>query len=167
MKITFEGKTIGEVLDQMQDMLTRVNKPLLAPIQANTAWTEAMAKIPAVQGPGPDVFAQPRVVDKPVDKPVSNPGKTSKQRTPKQLENDAKLRERALAKKAAGLKVGDKTPLPTPPPLKTAERMDPAEVVRIRQKTIEDLKQAYANGHKKQLTNLPPTLHNTAQTITE
>jgi len=101
-------------------------------------------------------------VDKPVDKPA-------KARSPKQLENDAKLRERALAKKAAGLKVGDPMVPPIPPPPATAESLGlaPDEVARNRARTIEDLQAAYANGFQKEVFELLSRFGNGAKSFRE
>jgi hypothetical protein len=104
-----------------------------------------------------------------VANPVEKPERTAKQKA-----NDERLRERALAKKAAGIKPftkappkSDPTPKAPPPPPKTAEGMDPAEVVNIRQKTITDLQEAYANGHQQEVFELLSRFGNGAKSFRE
>ena len=182
MKITFEGRTLGEILDQLMDMLNAFPRP--AEINTNTlsekANTTALpTAAPGVgaQGPGPDPVPSDNV---PVDKALDNPGKTPKARTAKQLENDERLRERAASKKAAkpakappvqktldelmeedAAAAAAKAPKTAPPPL------DPAEVVKMRQKTIEDLQSAYANGHQKEVFDLLGRFGNGAKSFRE
>jgi hypothetical protein len=45
--------------------------------------------------------------------------------------------------------------------------MDPVEVVKIRQKTIEDLQSAYANGHQKEVFELLSRFGNGAKSFRE
>jgi hypothetical protein len=174
VKITFEGETLDDVIVQMAQMLAG------APGSKSTDLDLAPPVVKA-QGPGPEVV--PAVIPSvgnseqfptPPEKPVV------KQRTPKQLENDERLRERAAAKKAAGLKPFEKTPKvakapapapapAAPPPPATAESLglDPAEVVKIRQKTIEDLQSAYANGFQKEVFELLSRFGNGAKSFRE
>ena len=149
MRLTFEGRTIQAILDEMESTLEayrQVSRKVQSP-----------SREPAVA----DFFAE-KSVDKPVDKPA-------KVRSPKQLENDAKLRERALAKKAAGLKVGDPMVPPIPPPPATAESLGlaPDEVARNRARTIEDLQAAYANGFQKEVFELLSRFGNGAKSFRE
>ena len=149
MRLTFEGRTIQAILDEMESTLEayrQVSRKVQNP-----------SREPAVA----DFFAE-KSVDKPVDKPA-------KVRSPKQLENDAKLRERALAKKAAGLKVGDPMVPPIPPPPATAESLGlaPDEVARNRARTIEDLQAAYANGFQKEVFELLSRFGNGAKSFRE
>jgi hypothetical protein len=178
VKITFEGKTYGELLDQMAHVLAVTSK------QSGTFAATASKNVSEDQGPGPEaVSAPPQIVENPVEKSAAKsaavPEGGKKARTAKQLENDERLRERALAKKAAGLKVGDKAPKapkaaapvekPLPPPPATAESLglDPAEVVNIRQKTINDLQEAYANGHQQEVFDLLSRFGNGAKSFRE
>ena len=149
MRLTFEGRTIQAILDEMESTLEayrQVSRKVQSP-----------SREPAVA----DFFAE-KSVDKPVDKPA-------KARSPKQLENDAKLRERALAKKAAGLKVGDPMVPPIPPPPATAESLGlaPDEVAKNRARTIEDLQAAYANGFQKEVFELLSRFGNGAKSFRE
>jgi hypothetical protein len=165
VKLIFTGKTIRDILDEMESVLATTK---MSPRQASMA-DEIKNVAPAppakVQGPGPDPFnGGVAHGDNPVGKPVDTSVDTSvekpkRERTAKQKENDERLRIIAQEKKAAGtsFKKTAKAPAPEPappPPPKTAEGMDPAEVVRIRQKTIEDLQTAYADGHQKEVFEL-------------
>jgi hypothetical protein len=127
-----------------------------------------------LRGPGPEV-AKP--VEKPgdflKDIPRESPVEKAKPgRTEKQRENDERLRAAAKAK-AAAKKAAKAQPLdtasmmPKPPPPKTAEGMDPAEVVKIRQKTIEELQAAYANGFQKEVFELLSRFGNGAKSFRE
>jgi hypothetical protein len=177
VKITFQGETIHDILTQMENTVAvfGIRKSILSQV-APSDETKNVAPAPA-QGPGPDVFADMGLaptppVETPVAKSVDKPGKT---RTPKQLENDEKLRERALAKKAAGLKPFDKMPKSAPavekvvPPPASAESLGlaPDEVVKLRQKTIADLQDAYANGHQKEVFELLSRFGNGAKSFRE
>ena len=185
MKVYFEG-TLLEILNEMGVMVGAYALKKIDTAVSEKLKTTALPSEPPVteaQGPGPDEAKDPfdasteSPVDKPVhrrvDKPVEKPAKT---RTPKQLENDEKLRERALAKKAAGLKPFDKMPKsappvekPMPPPPASAESLGlaPDEVVKLRQKTIADLQDAYANGHQKEVFELLSRFGNGAKSFRE
>jgi hypothetical protein len=167
VKITFEGKTIGEVLDQMGDLLAAVR----------------------VQGPGPDVLQPSEVIaSPPVEHPVEHPvGKPEakppikKERTEKQKANDERLRILAQDKLAAKRAKGVLAPAPVdkpqvaekkkPEPQEadpfTASEVDPAKIVAIRQKTIEDLQSAYANGHQAEVFELLSKFGNGAKSFRE
>ena len=176
MKITFQGTCFNDILNQMAEVLDAARRQAsmveVPPPAASSIPEDLVFANP--QGPGPEPFAETAPpVDKPVAKSVDKPGKT---RTPKQLENDAKLRERALAKKAAGLKPFDKMPKaappvekPMPPPPASAESLGlaPDEVVKLRQKTIADLQDAYANGHQKEVFELLSRFGNGAKSFRE
>jgi predicted lipid-binding transport protein (Tim44 family) len=156
VKITFEGKTIGEILDQMQDVITLANKPLMASVPQDYSVQQANA------------LQDIALVDKPVDSPVDKP--VGKQRTAKQLENDERLRAAAKAKIAAK-KIAKP---PAPEPEDEAEEADPfdaaadpAETVKIRQKTLEDLQSAYANGHHQEVLELLSRFGNGAKSFRE
>jgi hypothetical protein len=96
--------------------------------------------------------------------------KPKRERTEKQRENDERLRVAAKAKiaaKKAAKTVSDPMVPPIPPPPKTAEGMDPAEVVKVRQKTIEELQAAYANGFQKEVFELLARFGNGAKSFRE
>ena len=187
MKITFEGRTLGEILDQLMDMLNAFPRPaeILTNNLASTTNTNAIVSETSglgAQGPGPDPVPSDIVPSDivPVDKPLDNPvGKTPKVRTAKQLENDERLRARAADKKA-----DKKAPKAAAPAEKTlddlleeaaaadatkaaAPPLDPAEVAKMRQKTIEDLQSAYANGHQKEVFDLLGRFGNGAKSFRE
>jgi hypothetical protein len=171
VKITFEGKTHQDIFDQMESLLASTN---MSRRQASMADEFKNVDVAQAQGPGPDPVPQDIVLgDKPVENPVS---KTPKARTAKQLENDARLRERAASKKKAA------PPAPAQKTLdelmaedeaakakatKVAEETDPAKVVAIRQKTIEDLQSAYANGHQQEVFDLLSRFGNGAKSFRE
>ena len=118
-----------------------------------------------------------------MDKSGDKPAKRT--RTPRQLENDERLRQAALAKIEAKKVAKAKTkldaaaaqyrkeiapdPMPTPPPPASAESLglEPDEVVRIRQKTITDLQEAYANGHQQEVFELLSRFGNGAKSFRE
>jgi hypothetical protein len=163
VKITFEGETLDDILDQ----LTRVL--LAAPPAAVKA-----AAVKAAPAP---------IVAKPAEKSAEEPlfhldhrmaAKPKRERSAKQLENDERLRAAAKAKIAAKVMakkiaagVSDPMVPPIPPPPKTAEGMDPAEVVQLRQKTIEELQAAYANGFQKEVFELLSRFGNGAKSFRE
>ena len=180
MKVTFEGKVWSDILDQIEDMLVGY------PRKRDKASMGEAAKTPAPV----DAMAG-RYEDDPVETPVETPVEKlgKKPRTPKQLENDERLRAAARAKltpppeetapeaeappekvkktrKAKAQKSDPMVP-PMPPPPKTAEGMDPAEVVRIRQKTIDDLQAAYADGHQQEVFELLSRFGNGAKSFRE
>lgn len=161
MKITFEGKTFGEVLDQMKELLSTTNSNSL-PTKLNPS---VAVKAKPAQGPGPDAKPLGELLnDPPVERPVANPvdkpvdPRIAKMRAAK----EAKKLEREAAKTApvAAPPVEE----PTPDPFVEA---DPAEVVKIRQKTIEDLQTAYANGRQKEVFELLSRFGNGAKSFRE
>ena len=148
MKITFEGKTIDEILDANG----RHARSVLTPNSSGEPQRLLRTRVNCIP------YQRPlSPVDKPVDKPVHEQSVESP-RTAKQLENDARLRARALEKQAK-----KKAAKPAPAPeAKIVEKkpddlfreVDPAEMVNIRQKTIQDLQAAYANGHQEEVFEL-------------
>jgi hypothetical protein len=157
VKISFEGKTIHDVLEEMQSVLALYSK---APAAAAAAV--------AAPAPAPDLVANALTdivpVDKPVDKAVEKPVKP--ERTEKQKANDERLRVAALAKMAAK-KAKKAEPADAPLFDEPQAPVDPAEVVKIRQKTIEDLQSAYANGHQAEVFELLSRFGNGAKSFRE
>ena len=95
-----------------------------------------------------------------------------KVRTEKQLANDEKLRAAALAKIEAkrAAKAGPPVQPVTGPefdPIGKEPEIDPVEMVKVRQKTIADLQQAYANGHHKEVLVLLSRHGNGAKSFRE
>jgi len=176
VKITFEGQ-FNDILDQMRTMLIFTTQ------QAGKASMGEAAKAPApvdtpkaakAQGPGPEAPApeQKAPVEIPVEIPVATfrdkPAK--KPRTAKQLENDERLRAAALAKVAAKKASPKKEAPPVEEPAEEEPEdptLDPAEVVKLRQKTIEDLQAAYAGGHQKEVFELLARFGNGAKSFRE
>ena len=79
------------------------------------------------------------LVDKPVDKPVETSG----------AEKARKMRE-AKAAKAAAAAVAEEPPVEQP----AAPVLDVSEIIKIRQRTIVDLQEAYANGQQQKVFEL-------------
>ena len=173
MKMTFEGD-IHDIIAQMEKVFA-----LLA---VRAIIKEGGATHAAVQASKPqNLDINPFVNEPPVVKPVQNPvnfteEKPKRTRTEKQLANDEKLRERAQAKKAAGIKPftkaapkSDPVLPPPPPPPATAESLglDPNEVVNLRNRTITDLQEAYANGHQQEVFELLSRFGNGAKSFRE
>jgi len=170
MKITFEGNTFRDILSQMSETI--------AATASENIYREKSPGAGA-QGPGPDAFAAnpvPKInspvakpvqpVDKPVDK--SKPGKPPP--TAKQLAAVEKMRAAKEAKKAAA--VPKQTTVEDLLAKAEAEdaaqpELDPAEVVKLRTKTIEDLQQAYADGHQKEVFELLSRFGNGAKSFRE
>ena len=129
MKISFEAKTFGEILDQMNDLLAGFKGP--APIPEATV-QEAIA---------PEAIVP---VDEPVEVPVEKP-----------VDKMAKVR---AAKKAKA------KPAPEHP---QEPFSDPADIVKLRQRTINDLQEAYANGHQAEVFELLSRFGNGAKSFRE
>ena len=164
MKITFEGDTIDDIIKQMDRMVEDLVKTTRAFIKSEPA-TSTTTPPPSV-----DVFGE-----NPVDKPVENP---KRERTEKQKANDEKLRIAALAKKKqpepvqAAPAAKKAAPKPPPPPVEEPEEddeeeIDPADLVKLRLKTIEDLQAAYAGGYQKEVFELLSRFGNGAKSFRE
>ena len=149
MKLTFEGANMREIIDEMRSVI---------------AASHEYRKIAETRSEAPDPVPEATVQEAiaPVDKPVNK----SKERTAKQKENDERLRVAAKAKQAAKSK-----PKPAPEPEPEQEdvfkEVDPAEAVKTRQKTLEDLQTAYANGHHKEVLELLSRFGNGAKSFRE
>jgi hypothetical protein len=166
VKITFEGDFFSDIVDQMRAMVTGLTPP--KNISQSMSEKPNKNAIPLDElvgpgGPGPEegnLFKPP--VDKPVAKPVEKPVDKPK------LDRVAAMNKARAAKEAkkAG-KAAAEPAMPAPPPPKTAEGMDPAEMVKIRQKTIEDLQSAYANGFQKEVFELLSRFGNGAKSFRE
>ena len=157
MKISFDGKTYQEVLDQMEEVLAASN---------------ASRKIAAEpQGPGPEPAPPaPAPVDKPVGKPVEDLFAEQGQPAPVKAKDPAKVAAMNKARAAKEAKKAAAPPAPEPkpvPPPKSAADVDPAQLPAIRQKTIEDLQSAYANGFQKEVFELLSRFGNGAKSFRE
>jgi hypothetical protein len=162
MKITFEGKTLSDILDEIEGMMLAILKDKKSSESVSEKPNKtASAPAAKAQGPGPEeLFAEKAPVDKPVDKPVEKPAKPVHP-------NIAKMQAAKAAKKAEREKAAAQPAMKQPPPPKSAEGMDPAEVVRLRQKTIEDLQTAYANGRQQEVFELLSRFGNGAKSFRE
>jgi hypothetical protein len=166
VKITFEGQDIADIIDQVSVFIADVV------LKVREYEPEQAAKPPIAPPRNKPVPEMLRPVVKPVENPVDFTAEKPKRvRTEKQLANDEKLRERAAAKKALGLRVRDPMPkvvaTAEEPEVPPAKPVDPVEMVKIRQKTIEDLQQAYANGHQQEVFELLSRFGNGAKSFRE
>jgi hypothetical protein len=152
LKITFAGKTLSEVIDQMEDMLD---------FAARNRDSKRFQDPTAAREPHPVENRVDMPVENPADMPAAKPAKP--ERSEKQKAAAAKMRAAKEAKKAALAP----PPLVMPPPPKSAEGMDPAEVAKIRVKTIEELQTAYANGFQKEVFELLARFGNGAKSFRE
>ena len=175
MKVTFEGPNFHNILVQMRGLLEaakleNVTDELNPSVQPPA---KTLKDIPgaSMQGPGPQPLGDPfneefAVVDKPVVKPVDKPAKTINPQIAKmQAAKAAKKAEREAAAAAPPPveKPAPKTQKAAPP----SEPIDPAEMVKIRQKTIADLQDAYANGHQAEVFELLSRFGNGAKSFRE
>ena len=170
MKLTFEGKTLGDILDEMQGMLEKFKPGVLTAAAPEPVVPKAIDHEAIVQEAKAYMEA-PFIVDKPVAKPVEK-----RVRTEKQLANDEKMRVAALARVAArrdakARNTADvdpvKEPAPTPFDLPPEPEIDPVEMVKLREKTFEELRTAYANGHQNEVMELLSRFGNGAKTFRE
>ena len=150
MKITFEGKTYRDILDDMASVLAATSKNVINTVELPKTTLDDILD-DGLQGPGPEVRAQPEPVENPVDKPVEKP---------KGVDRVAAMNKAREAKKA-------KAAATVPEASKEAPQPDPAEMVRIRTKTIEDLQSAYANGQQKEVFELLARFGNGAKSFRE
>src|SRR5262245_36741864 len=127
VEVTLRGKTINDVYDHMRQMLLA-----------------AAGRVPAeaiVQGPGPDValFGE-APVDSPVDNPVDTPAEIQGDK-PKTGRTASAPKPPAPKPKPAPKPPASKPkPVEAPPPAATEPiELDPAQLVAMRQQTIEEL----------------------------
>lgn len=150
MKITFEGH-FNDILKEMARLLTEHAPKATYEIMPEGTVTA----VQEMQGPGPDAKPLDELLnDPPVDKPEAP--------VEKPVDKMAKVR---AAKKAKAPKAA----VPEEPADEDIfkEPMDPAEVVKVRQKTIEDLQAAYAGGHQKEVFELLSRFGNGAKSFRE
>lgn len=171
MRLTLEGHTIRDLLNQMREIIRQTENE-----EATKPANQLSAAPGVAEGPGPetgpettlndileDGLSTPPVdnpVDKPVKKPVDRVAAMNKARAakeakaagaaPKQKSMDDLMEEVAEKKKK-----------------KAAEPIDPAQMVKIRQKTVEDLQTAYANGRQKEVFELLSRFGNGAKSFRE
>jgi hypothetical protein len=171
LKITFEAPYLGDICTQMENFLASVSR------QSSSVGTQEVKAAGKYQFPGLAAAAPPPAaavpVENHVDMPVENPSdilgkipweKPAKpDKSEKQKAAAAKMRAAKAAKKAALAP----PPMPMPPPPASAEGMDPAEVAKIRIKTIEELQAAYANGFQNEVLELLSRFGNGAKSFRE
>jgi hypothetical protein len=155
VRLTFEGNTLSDVLDQIESMMKYFDKMT----------AEVSEELPASP-------VQAAAVEKPVDTPVEKPKAAKPAVSEKKLAAAAKMRAakeaKANARKAVKeVAIDTAAMMEQPPPPKSAEGMDPAEVVRVRQKTIEELQKAYANGFHREVRELLARFGNGAKSFRE
>lgn len=160
MKLTFEGPTIKVIVRDICYMLKHLSELNSMPELSATEPTNVKTSPAAEAAPVDNPVDIPTVI--PVDIPVEKPVKKPKATKADKQAAAAKMRAARQAKRAAAAAAAaaEAAPveivqdMPMPPPPKTAEGMDPAEVVRLRQTTIEDLQAAYANGREREVYEL-------------
>jgi hypothetical protein len=136
VKLTFEGRTIRAIFDEMASTLE--------------AYRQVTAKVN-----GPDPVPEDAVF---VDKPVAEKGFTKQMREAKAA--------RAAAKRAAA-------PVEAPPVEEPVEEpvekppLDVNELIKLRQRTITDLQEAYADGRQKVVLDLLFRFGNGAKSFRE
>jgi len=145
VKITFEGQGFNEILDQMAALLERSGIKIATETYAHAQTATAQPE-PVQEAIAPEAIAP---VDNPLDAPVEKPSPT---------ERMAKAR---AAKKPKG------TPKPAPAPVPQEPFADPADIVKLRQRTINDLQEAYANGHQAEVFELLSRFGNGAKSFRE
>jgi outer membrane biosynthesis protein TonB len=163
VKLTFEGPNIREIFYQMEATL-------------KASMFDAPKAPPTVAAPKnmPDyIFEAPAPVDKPVDKPVNKPvDKPVDKPVNKPVEIPAAKKgfteemRKAKAAKAAAKRVEATVEEPEEP---AAEKpaLDVNEIVKIRQRTVVDLQEAYANGRQKEVFELLSRFGNGAKSFRE
>jgi hypothetical protein len=99
----------------------------------------------AAQSPDPDLQAQALILEHPEENPVDTPV-------------EEKPAPRKKPPKAA--KPVEEPPVEKPP-------LDVSEIIKIRQRTVNDLQEAYANGHQKAVFELLARFGNGAKSFRE
>jgi len=173
MKVTIKGPNLHNILVQMRGLIEAAKLENISGDVSEKTKSSALPsesyefKSVGAQGPGPDLFDEPKApVDKPADKPVDKPAKTVNPQIAKmQAAKAAKKAEREAA--AAAPPPVEKPKAAVPKAVTLAEQMDPAEMVKIRQKTIADLQDAYANGHQQEVFELLSRFGNGAKSFRE
>ena len=140
MKITFEGQGFNEILDQMAALLERSGIKIATETYAHAQTATAQPE-PVQEAIAPEAIVP---VDEPVNEPVEKP-----------VDKMAKVR---AAKKSKA------KPAPEHP---QEPFSDPADIVKLRQRTINDLQEAYANGHQAEVFELLSRFGNGAKSFRE
>jgi hypothetical protein len=172
VKLTFEGDTLSDIFKQIEGTISQLRDVNGVLPWAPAAETAVVASAPLVirDQAHYDSLREAAPVEKPVDTPVEKPAKPAV--SEKKLAAAAKMRAakeaKANAKKAVKeVAIDTAAMMEQPPPPKTAEGMDPAEVVRVRHQTIEELQKAYANGFHREVRELLARFGNGAKSFRE
>jgi hypothetical protein len=153
VKITFEGHTFHDILAEMTSVVASIAaKNILASVSEKADTTALPADGLQTQPEGPGLNAM-KPVDKPVEKPVDP--------------RIAKMRAAKAAKAAARAAAPPLAEQLEEPSSFEETVVDPAKLVQIRQKTIEDLQSAYANGYQKEVFELLARFGNGAKSFRE
>jgi len=154
VKLTFEGPTLSAILEDMAEAICDIHA---AARQTKKKFGLGEPSFEA-QGPSPepvpDVVA---AVDKPVETPVD-----------KLVEEKpfAKKMREAKAAKATKPKLEPKAVPVGPPPVEKPP-LDVNEIIKLRQRTIMDLQEAYADGRQKEVFALLDRFGNGAKSFRE
>jgi hypothetical protein len=154
VRLTFEARTVGEILQEINHFLDAYHGP---------------AKAASPQGPSPaEVFAD--LPPDPSPEKTTKPDKATKHDIAAKM---AKLRAartaKAEARKAAEEKpVYDTVEKPVEEPvLEPVEKLEPVDLVALRTKTLAELQSAYANGKDQEVLELLSRFGNGAKTFRE
>jgi hypothetical protein len=168
VKLTFEGESMSEIVMEMAYVVDDYRQ--LAGFRD--------VKRAAARAPSPDMQAHalilehPDPVDKPVDKPVAKPVDKPKPDPHANAAAKAAAADRMAkvrAAKAAKASAPKVEPVEAEPEDPVAEKPlpDVSEIIKIRQRTINDLQEAYANGHQKEVFELLSRFGNGAKSFRE
>jgi len=191
VKITFKGKTYEDIINQMTAMLlteARVKAPAVQGSGLEQGPAHPIAQTP-VENPVPNpvdtqgkktskeevaerlragreakkaereaaaaLAAENKAAARNAALASARAAKAAKKAAPADLAADELSEEEGADEETIGVK-GDAPPV-----------TDPAEIARLRQKTIEDLQTAYANGHQKEVFELLSRFGNGAKSFRE
>jgi predicted lipid-binding transport protein (Tim44 family) len=147
-------------------------KDVIDDYQQLTAFRDV--KRAAVKAQDPDMQAHALILEHPdpVDKPVEKPVGKSKPDPHANAAAKAAAADRMAkvrAAKAAKALAPKAEPVEAEPEDPVAEKpvFDVSEIIKIRQRTINDLQEAYANGHQKEVFELLSRFGNGAKSFRE
>ena len=170
MKITFEGKTFGEIFDQMNDVMMSV---LGARAKNTPVEVPAIVKDPFEQGPGPapevtDLSGKAAPAKVVADAKAAVEADAEAEKIRKRNENLAKGRATRDANKKAAA-AGKPAPKKVEPEEKVEEKPapSPVDMVAIRTKTVAELQSAYASGKHAEVLELLSRFGNGAKSFRE
>lgn len=148
MKLTFEGQSMLEIVTAMKYVVADYHQLL-----------QLRGKDPSPEPVPVDVVP----VDKPVDKPVEEKPFARKMREAKAAKAAKPVTEslatESLATESLATESLATEPVKPPP--------DVSEIIKLRQRTINDLQEAYANGRQKEVFELLSRFGNGAKSFRE